>query len=641
MIARFDIIASREVIMRTVIISLNSRYIHSSLAPWYLKASCSRYGSDCGEILVSEHTINENMDTVLSSIYLLKPDIAAFSCYIWNMDQVLVLVSNLKKLLPSTVIVLGGPEVSYDAGDTLRSNPFVDFIIAGEGETAFPKLVSMICNSSGRRDAADAFYEDEAAEIEGLAFRSADKVIANEPVVIKNLDSIPSPYTGEMISAPRNKIVYFEASRGCPFSCSYCLSSANGGVRYFSLGRVFDDLDKLVRSGASRIKFVDRTFNASPGRSKEIIRYIIGLNKSMTGGDRAVCNFHFEVGADLFDDESIELLSSAPKGLFQLEAGVQSTNREALAAVCRKTDLEKLLYNISRIRKKGNVHIHADLIAGLPAEDYASFGRSFCDVYSARPHQLQLGFLKLLKGTRLRAQAKELGYTFRERPPYEILSGSCISYDELIRLKGIAELVERYYNSGRFYFSLDFLIDRHFESSFEFFESFYRFHTENGLLDKPVTLRDQYRIVNDFHMSLISNPGTDKPTDTPCGSTAEDMLFFRELLRLDFLSYDSSGTLPGFMERRGDPALRDRCFDFLRDNRLVGSIIPEAAGMKPKQALKNVHFEPMYIELLSDSDDREISFRMLKPAKKAYIFVFDYFSRDIVTGRYLFHSLLV
>jgi radical SAM superfamily enzyme YgiQ (UPF0313 family) len=641
MIACFVIIASREVIMRTVIISLNSKYIHSSLAPWYLKASCGQYGSDCGEVLVSEHTINESMDTVLSSIYLLKPDIAAFSCYIWNISQALVLAENLKKLLPSSVIVLGGPEVSYDAGDILRNRPFVDFIIAGEGEASFPKLISMINGSWNRQDAVKGLYGYEVSAIDGLAFRSAEKIIVNKPAVIKDLDSIPSPYTDEMLSAVRNKIVYFEASRGCPFSCSYCLSSANEGVRYFSLARVFDDLDRLVRSGASRIKFVDRTFNANPRRSKEIMRHIIGLNKSLADGDRTVCNFHFEVGADLFDDESIELLNTAPRGLFQLEAGVQSTNGEALAAVCRKTDLDKLFSNISRIRKAGNVHIHADLIAGLPYEDYGSFSRSFCDVYSVRPHQLQLGFLKLLKGTRLMAQAEKLGYVFREQPPYEILSGSHISYDELVRLKGVAELVERYHNSGRFCFSLEFLIKRHFGSSFGFFESFYRYHAENGLFDSPVTLRDQYRIVNDFYMSLFLHREADGPTDVPFRPSEEDMLFFKELLRLDFLSYDSSGTLPGFMERRGTPGLREKCFDFLNDDGMVAGIIPQAVGMKPKQIVKYVHFEPMYIESSQERADGEISFTLFRPVNEPVIFVFNYFSRDEVTGRYRFHSIKI
>ncbi len=610
--------------MRTVIISLNSKYIHSSLAPWYLKASCSQYAQDCGEVLLSEHTINENPDSVLSSIYLMEPDIAAFSCYIWNISQVLAIASNLKKLLPSLVIVLGGPEAAYDASEILKSRPFIDFIIKGEGEASFPELVSMLYKARESKAAGSALCDGEAALVKGLAYRSGDKIIENEAVVIKDLDSIASPYTDEMISSLKHRIVYFESSRGCPFSCSYCLSSVNEGVRNFSLQRVFDDLDKLVRSGAGQVKFVDRTFNVSPGRSKEIIRHIIGLNRTLTGGDRAVCNFHFEVGADLFDDESIELLNSAPRGLFQLEAGVQSTNREALDAVCRKTDLDKLFLNISRIIKKGNVHIHADLIAGLPLEDYSSFGKSFSQVYSARPHQLQLGFLKLLKGTRLRAQAKEHGCIFRDKAPYEILAGKYMSYDELIRLKGIAELVERYYNSGRFALSLDFLIERYFDSPFSFYESFYRFHIDNGYMDMQSALRDQYRILNDFH--------------TITAVSAEDK-FFRELLRLDFLLSDSSGTLPDFMERRGSSELKEKYFDFLRDTQTINRIIPETHGMTSKQILKNVHFEPVYLDFAGAREGDDMSYRLFKPVDNSVIYIFDYFSRDIVTGRFEFHSL--
>ncbi len=611
--------------MRTVIVSLNSKYIHSSLAPWYLKAACGRYAPDCGEVLVTEHTINESTDAVLSSIYLKKPDVAAFSCYIWNISQVLVLASDLKKLLPSVFIVLGGPEVSYDAEEMLKENPFIDFIISGEGEEAFGRLISMLCKS-GRKPGRDKeSCGEEAAAIDGLAFRSQDKVIVNKPAVIKDLDSIPSPYTDEMLSAVKNRIVYFEASRGCPFSCSYCLSSAVDGVRYFSLKRVFDDLDKLVRSGAGRIKFVDRTFNASRTRAKEIISHIITLNENLAGGGRAVCNFHFEVGADLFDDETMDLLRSAPKGLFQLEAGVQSTNRDALAAVCRKTDTDKLLLNIGKIRRAGNVHIHADLIAGLPFEDHDSFAGSFDDVYEVRPHQLQLGFLKLLKGTRLRSQAKELGYVFGSQPPYEILSGSCMSYEELIRLKGIAELVERYYNSGRFWFSLEYLTGRHFGTPFDFYERFYRYNAEKRLMDNPVALRDQYRILNDFFMSLAPD--------------SEEKAFFGELLRLDFLSYDSSGTLPEFMERRGSPELKDKCSEFLHNCETAGRVLPEAAGMKPKHVLKHVHFEPMYIGLAGYPYDREITLDLLRPVNKPVVFVFNYFSRDIVTNRYKFYPL--
>ncbi len=625
--------------MRTLIISLNSKFIHSALAPWYLKAACGHYSQDCGEVLVCEHTINEKTDSILSSIYLMKPDIVAFSCYIWNISQVMELAANLKKLLPSLITILGGPEVSYDASQALKANSFIDYIIRGEGEVAFPSLISLLRvkkRSQGEEGISDL---EELATTDGLVYRLGSEIVEKEPAVIRDLDSIPSAYTHEMISYLKHKIVYFESSRGCPFSCSYCLSSVNKGVRNFSMQRVYNDLDRLIRSGVGQIKFVDRTFNANPERSKDIMRHILEINERLGDGDSVVCNFHFEVGADLFDDETIELLNNAPKGLFQLEAGVQSTNSEALTAVCRKTDLNKLFSNIEKIRKRGNVHIHADLIAGLPFEDYKSFGVSFGQVYSAKPHQLQLGFLKLLRGTRLREQSGHYGYVFRESAPYEILAGSWISHDDLIKLKGIAELVERYYNSGRFAFSLAFLINRHFDSPFTFYESFYQYYRDNGYIDIQLALRDQYKVISSFYTNHISTTeAAEKPVGDP-EAAHEDDLIFNELLRLDFLASDSSGTLPDYMEKRGSSELKNSYYDFLRDQAQMSQIIPEARGMLPKQIIKRVHFEPIYLDLIRAKDAGEISLKSFSLTRETNIFMFSYFSRDKVTGRYQFFSL--
>ncbi len=712
--------------MKSLIVSLNSKYIHSALAPWYLKASC---GAGCGEVIVSEHTVNENQDSVLSSIYLHRPDITAFSCYIWNISHVLRLASSLKKMLPDTVIILGGPEVSYDAADLLNCHQFIDFIITGEGDSSFPKLIRLLNGRfSGTSLIDEAFTEEaftkEAAKIDGLVLRQAGGIIENEPAVIKDLDSLPSPYTDEMVASLNHKIAYFEASRGCPFSCSYCLSSASFGTRYFSLSRVYSDLGKLVRSGVSQIKFVDRTFNANPDRAKSIIRHILELNmsisteagnkstednsistndisksttdiskstadrcisrgdecisrgdeciptrdkcvstrdKNISTGDKVVCNFHFEVGADLFDEEFIKLLADAPKGLFQLEAGVQSTNENTLSAVCRKTNIERLFKNIQKIRKMGNVHIHADLIAGLPFEDYKSFGKSFDDVFVIKPHQLQLGFLKFLKGTRMREQAESQGFIYRDFAPYEILAGRHISGDELIKLKGIAELVERYYNSGRFALTLDFLTNNCFNSQakcfnspancftspFEFFERFYEFYKERGCLELSLSLKDQYRILAEFYQNF-----------EPLAMHDEASLFL-ELLRLDYLASDSTGTLPAFLEGRYSSDFRERCMDFLKKNNRINAIMPETIGMTPKQILKKVHFEQFYLKgdvshlgdvsqlrgvthLGDVSQLRDVSHLgdvSSLSSDTPIILIFNYFSRDIVTGRYQFYMV--
>lgn len=624
--------------MKTLIIALNSKYIHSSIAPWYLKASC---GAECGDVHVLERTINENADDVLAAIYSYKADVMAFSCYIWNITMALGLASDLKKLLPRSVIVLGGPEVSYDAEELLKVHEFVDYIVAGEGEKAFPRLLA--CLAGGKTagettgcspDELSGTRADELAVIEGLAFRSGPSgIFSNPPALVLDLDSIPSPYTAEMLSALQNRIAYFEASRGCPFSCSYCLSSVSEGVRYFSMERIVSDLERLVASGVTQVKFVDRTFNANREKARLIMRHI--LERYGSGS----CNFHFEVGADLFDEETMSILENAPKGLFQIEAGVQSTNEKALAAVCRKTDTAKLLENIRRLRAGGNVHIHADLIAGLPHEDYGSFAHSFDSVYRAGPHQLQLGFLKFLKGTRLRREADETegmdtanGYKYRKAPPYEILSGGCLDFEELGRLKGIASLVDKYYNSGRFACSLDYLTSKAFETPFAFYECFLEYCNERGLLYKPVALRDYYALLYGFASERLDESG-------------RGMLL--ELLRLDFLASDNTGTLPAFFESRGDGAFRDRCFDFLRDSRNIEALIPEASGMSPKQVIRKVHFERFNLRTyghgIRQNERRAcignesvfVAGSSFDPAADTVI-LFNYFSRDRVTGRYRF-----
>lgn len=632
--------------MKTLIVALNSKYIHSALAPWYLKASC---GSACGDVGIAEHTINERLEDVLAAIYLQKPDVAAFSCYIWNISFVLKLASSLKKVLPKLVIVLGGPEVSYDSGNILKEHHFVDYILAGEGEESFPELLAWLIDN-GHGDAncgvggrcldgccADDRYATgicaEPAQIKGLSWRSDKGIVVGEPIYVESLDKIPSPYTDEMLLSVKNKIAYFESSRGCPFSCSYCLSSASRGIRVFSLDRVFAELDRLAASGVRQIKFVDRTFNANQNRAKAIIRHILEMDSS-----KIDCNFHFEVGADIFDEDTIQLLQNAPKGLFQLEAGVQTVNEEALTAVCRKTNLSKLFQNLSSLKTNNNVHIHTDLIAGLPYEDYSSFGNSFNSVYAVRSHQLQLGFLKFLKGTRLRKESKELGFEFTDFPPYEVLSGRDISFDELIMLKDIAELVERYYNSGRFLYSLEYVIANCFNSPFDFYESFASFHKQKGLFESSSSLRQLYATFDQFASRRIDK---------------KSQAIFRELLRLDFLASDNSGTLPDFLQRPVSPDFNNQRYDYLRDIDRVTRMIPEAAGMPTKQLLKKVHFEQFLKGILKGtvlspvilgdgslngdiSPEGDSSQQWGNSPEGRITLLFNYISKDKVTGRFQF-----
>lgn len=608
--------------MKTLIVALNSKYIHSALAPWYLKAAC-REG--CGEVCIKEHTVNESIDTILASIYMHKPDIAAFSCYIWNISHVLKLSASLKKLLPDTVIVLGGPEVSYDSSEILKQHVYVDFVLAGEGETSFPKLIRHIGASDRNVRQGDGVA---GTLIDGLAYRSDDGFIINAPALVENLDSITSPYTDEMLSSLENKIVYFETSRGCPFSCSYCLSSVSEGTRYFSMERVMAQLDRLVAAGVRQIKFVDRTFNSHKKRALAIVRYIIEMNKQAGLN----CNFHFEVGADLFDEELLQSLENAPKGLFQLEAGVQTANKDTLSAVSRETNIENLFDNLVRLRKSGNIHVHADLIAGLPHEDYNSFANSFNKLYDTNSHQLQLGFLKFLKGTRLRCSAVNEGYEFNDFPPYEILAGKCISYDELVVLKGIAELVERYYNSARFEFSLEYMIIKCFETPFCFYERFYWFHLNHGYMGMHSGVKELYAIFDSFALTYMNEEGINA---------------LRELLRLDFLASDNTGTLPDFMEKRMSPGFNDKCFDFLRNTDHIALIMPEANGRPSKQVFKRVRFEQFHLDVELPGikgdvkGDKKGDVCVRYNPKSNIVLVFNYMSRDKVTGRYPFHEIIL
>lgn len=611
--------------MKTLIIAINSKYIHSTLAPWYLKAACRNDRSaGCGEVIVAEYTINEQADDIISSIYLQKPDIAAFSCYIWNIETVLRVASVLKKVLPATSIILGGPEVSYDAEDILKEHEFIDFILAGEGEKSFPELITLLDGRKAHYTADTGYSDDTDLDgIKGLAWRSGQGIVSSAPAFVEDLGKIPSPYTDEMLLSLKNKIAYFESSRGCPFSCSYCLSSVSESTRYFPLERVFIELDRLAASGVKQIKFVDRTFNVNQERAKAIIRHILELYKHGLN-----CNFHLEVGADLFDEETLVLLENAPKGLFQLEAGIQTVNEITLDAVCRKTDLRKLFNNLTRLKKHNNVHIHTDLIAGLPNEDYGSFIHSFNCVYAIRSHQLQLGFLKFLKGTVLRRHAAEQEFVFQDYPPYEILSGKDISYDELIVLKGVAELVDRFYNSGRFLYSLDYAIKNGFDSPFAFYESFYRFLRECGNMQLRTGLRELYAIFERFAVGEMQEQGIDE----------HHKLVFCELLRLDFLASDRSGTLPDFMEKRTDPGFHERCYDFLRSSERVTEMIPEAAGLSAKLLLKKVHFEQFAIDPFSIIGD--VSAQNGTTDEDGAILLFSYMSQDRVTGRYPFYKVL-
>ncbi len=544
-----------EINMKTLLIGINSKYIHSCLAVWYLKANLI----DAHDCAVREFTINDSKDSILAEIFLEKPDILAFSCYIWNIELVGMLTRELKKLLPGCRVILGGPEVSYNAREVLESNESVDFVLCGEGEEIFPAVIQSLRNGS-----------NEYKTLNGIAFREEGGEIHFRPGfnLVTDLDRLSSPYSEALLAAAQNRIVYFESSRGCPFSCSYCISSTFNGVRYFSLERVRAELERLLEHKPRLIKFVDRTFNCNRSRAKEIFEYIINLESPAI--------FHFEAAADLFDQELLDLLSKSPRGRIQLEIGLQTTNPKTLEEICRVTDLDRLKANVGRILAKGNIHVHLDLIAGLPCESMDSFRNSFNEVYSMKPHQLQLGFLKMLKGSKIREEAHRHGYSFRAYAPYEILGNSYISFEEILVFKDVEETLERYFNSGRFVKSLG-ILERHFHGdSFEMYRQLSAYCRKNGYLSRPVAYRENIAVLFKFFVEDIKDK-----------AFIEE---FRQNMIFDFLSSDSSCSVPEILNPVQYLFPSERIHELLRSKELVKEYLPDFADLPVKNIIKKIFF---------------------------------------------------
>ncbi len=429
--------------MQLLLCSASSKYIHSSLAVWYLAESVRQ---NCSQDIVTdvlECTVNQPIEEILQKIVDKRPDILAFSCYIWNISLVYKLLPQITKLLPKTIMVLGGSEVSHNPKEVLSNAPKADYIICGEGEFPFPLLINRL------RSGGDHF------DIPGLCFRGENGIVQCNPPAAP-LPEPPCPYSDAYFHALASRIAYLETSRGCPFSCAFCLSGISRNVRFFGLERAKKELLLLANSGAQTVKLVDRTFNCNAARANALFRFVIdNAGASIPPG---VC-FHFEVAADLFGDETLALLASAPPGLIQLEAGLQSFNAKTLETANRKTDLDKLQKNILRLLAPQNIHVHIDLIAGLPYEDLSSFADSFDRAYSLSPHMLQLGFLKMLHGSALRSRAQELGYQYSPLPPYGIWSNPWLSAEDLQTIACAEVALQKLYNSGRFLLTLQYIFN--------------------------------------------------------------------------------------------------------------------------------------------------------------------------------------
>ena len=464
--------------MKILLAACNAKYIHSNLAVYNLKSCSGEYSS---RVVVKEYTINQIRDDILKDIYLEKPDVICFSCYIWNISFVRELVPDLKKILPQVEFWAGGPEVSYDAVEFLKKNPAFFGVMVGEGEETFHELAGYYIERK----------PETLSEIRGVAFRDENK---NRNIVhtgwreLMDLSKVPFAYSN--LTEFKNRIIYYESSRGCPFSCSYCLSSIDKKLRFRDIELVKKELQFFIDNKVPQVKFVDRTFNCKHDHAMEIWRYI-------TENDNGITNFHFEISADLLRAEELALMKTMRPGLIQLEIGVQSTNPQTIKAIRRTMDFEKLKGIVEQIHSFGNIHQHLDLIAGLPYEGYDSFHKSFCDVYALRPEQFQLGFLKVLKGSHMMEMTGEYQILYKDREPYEVLSTAWLTYGEILRLKMVESMVEVYYNSGQFKNTLVFL-EKYFDDPFRMYEALGRFYEKKGYSEISHSRMRRYEILMEF-----------------------------------------------------------------------------------------------------------------------------------------------
>lgn len=465
--------------MKLLLTTLNAKYVHANLALKYLYSVGKKAGLTAE---LREFTINNEMSYVYTEVLRGNFDMVCFSCYIWNIEQIQDLIWDLKKAKPQMKILVGGPAVSYDTVAFMEANPWIDYVIRGEGEYPFFRLCEEILGGA-----------PDFSAVPSLSYRSGEDIVETPMAEPLTPAEIPFPY-GEIAIEP-DKVVYYESSRGCPYRCSYCLSSVEKEVRALPLERVFDELDFFISGKVKQVKFIDRTFNYDLKRAKEIWRHLIER-------DNGVTNFHFELCGEILDEEAFSLLQTARRGLFQFEIGIQSCNPLTLAAVNRSSDVNRVLEGVRRLIILGNSHIHVDLIAGLPGENYASFAESFNRVYALGADELQLGFLKLLAGTELRGRAEELGYVWRSRAPYEIISGTELNALELARLKMIEHVLSLYANKGGFKKSLAILQEETAGSAFAFFERFADFFYEAGFQHRSHKKEDLYRILMKYALSF-------------------------------------------------------------------------------------------------------------------------------------------
>mgnify|MGYP000846378496 CR=1 FL=1 len=562
--------------------AINAKYIHSNLAVRYLKKYCE---TQIEGIDIAEFSINDNISSILKKLYCSDAGIYGFSCYIWNISMILDICGSLKKARPEAVIILGGPEVSYDAADLLSKFSFINYIVIGEGEAAMLDLLCFLTDGKG-----------DLPEIPGIAYRSGESIVITQPRPdIPYLDVIPFPY--ESFDSLDNRIIYYETSRGCPFNCQYCLSSTIRGVRYLSMDRVRQDIKSFADAGIKQVKLVDRTFNCDLNRSIEIMQYIIDLNPS--------ANFHFEIAADLIDERFLEIVEKAPDGMFQFEIGVQSTNPKTLSEIKRKMDFDKVSHNVARLLSFKNAHIHLDLIAGLPYEDMESFRKSFNDVYSLKPDMLQLGFLKLLKGSGIRRGCKNYRILHHDFPPYEVISTAWLSFKELLELKDIENMLEQYYNSGRFRHTLDFLLQAAEIEPFDFYRRLSEYWNQNGHFSSSNNVNEIYTILKCFAEDTLADR-----------LDQEQFSLLNEYMKLDWLLYARSGSMPAALSRFNHAIIKEEIHGFIKNELTAIDVFKDLKSLTLRELLKQVGYEVFLRNIFADtpSKDEIVMFFPLRPS---------------------------
>ncbi|PRR78164.1 coproporphyrinogen III oxidase [Clostridium liquoris] len=543
--------------MKVILTAVNSKFIHSNLAVRYLKSYTKDLNYEC---IIKEFSINDRVERIVQELIYEKPDIIAFSCYIWNIEYV-DRISRLIKLINKDIVILfGGPEVSYDGASYLKDEN-CDYVIEGEGENTYREFIEYMMKSHEGKPLIEDIYN-----IKGIFYKHNGDIIYTGKRELMDMNKLVFPYEeNEDLS---NKIVYYEASRGCPFNCKYCLSSTTHGVRFLNIERVKKELRLFIDKKVRLVKFVDRTFNCNEKFASQIWEFLIEQQTETT--------FHFEISADILTEEEIELLSKAPKGRFQFEVGVQTTNNEVLKNINRKANFNHIKEKVEELMKIKNINQHLDLIAGLPGEDYGSFINSFDDLYTIHPEEIQLGFLKLLKGSSMREEVKKWGMVYSPYPPYEILKTKDISYEELLQLKRVEEMVDKYYNSGKFNNILKYFIHKS-SSSYSFYHSLGEFFYHKGYFARSISSSDYYKVFLEYNEEELG----------------EDNKILNEVVKFDYLKFNKKKWLPDFLSREEDKTSERK----IKENLINSNIL------KNDRSTNSYHIEKFSINIIKFIDD--------------------------------------